>query len=91
MSANLEIFLALCLFLGAIIPGTAVVLWPFGIALYVLLKRGDAAMSDAVATYNADGGTWGSFWGVVWAVLAFAAVGFAGMGVLAMLSAGGAL
>lgn len=89
MSSNLEIFLALCLFLGAIVPGAAVVLWPFGIVLYALLKRGDAAMSAAVETYNADGGTWGSFWGVVWAVLAFAGVGFAGMAVLAMLSSGG--
>lgn len=88
---NLEVFLGLCLFLGAIVPGAAVVLWPFGIVLYVLLKRGDDAMTEAVAAYNETGGTWGSFWDVVVAVVAFAAVGLAGAGVLMALAHGGLL
>ena len=88
---NLEVFLMLCIFLGAIIPGTAVVLWPFGLIMYVLLKRGDNAMIDAVAAYNEDGGTWSSFWSVVWAIIAFALVGFVGIGVLATLSMEGFL
>jgi hypothetical protein len=87
----LEVFLLLCLFLGAIVPGAAVVLWPFGIVLYVLLKRGDDAMSDAVAAYNEDGGTWSSFWAVVVSILAFAGVGLAGASVLMWLSMEGAI
>ena len=87
--SQLDTFLILCLFLGAIIPGAAAILWPFGLVLYVLLKRGDAAMSDAVAAYNETGGTWASAWRVVVAVVSFAAVGVLGMAVLAVLSAMG--
>lgn len=88
---QLDTFLLLCLFLGAIVPGAAVVLWPFGVVVYVLLRRGDDAMSDAVTAYNDDGGTWGSAWRVVVAVVSFAAVGVAGMAVLAVLSMGGVI
>lgn len=89
--SQLDTFLILCLFLGAIVPGAAVVLCPFGIVLYVLLRRGDDAMSDAVAAYNETGGTWSSAWRVVVAVVSFAAVGVAGMAVLALLSMGGVI
>ncbi len=91
MIGNLEVFLLLCLFLGAIVPGAAVVLWPLGVVLYVLLKRGDDAMSDAVAAYNEDGGTWSSFWRVALAILAFAGVGLAGASVLMALASGGVI
>ena len=89
--SQLDTFLILCLFLGAIVPGAAVVLWPFGIVLYVLLRRGDDAMSDAVAAYNETGGSWASAWRVVVAIVAFAAVAVAGMAVLAVLSMGGVI
>ena len=89
--SQLDTFLILCLFLGAIVPGAAVVLWPLGIVLYVLLRRGDDAMSDAVTAYNDDGGSWASAWRVVVAVVSFAAVGVAGMAVLAVLSAMGVI
>lgn len=88
---QLDTFLILCLFLGAIVPGAAVVLWPFGIVLYVLLRRGDDAMTDAVQAYNETGGSWASAWRVVVAVVSFAAVGVAGMAVLALLSMGGVI
>lgn len=91
MSSNLEVFLGLCIFLGLIIPPAAPVLIPFGLILYALLKRGDQAMTEAVAAYNADGGSWASFWDVVVAIITFAAVGLAGASVLMWLSAGGVL
>ena len=89
--SQLDTFLLLCLFLGAIVPGVAVVLWPFGIVLYVLLRRGDDAMSDAVTAYNETGGSWASAWRVVVAVVSFAAVAVAGMAVLAVLSMQGVI
>ena len=89
--SQLDTFLMLCLFLGAIVPGAAVVLWPFGLVLYVFLRRGDAAISEAVTAYNEDGGTWASAWRVVVAIAAFAAVGVAGMAALAVLSAMGVI
>ncbi len=91
MSSNLEVFLALCIFLGLIIPPAGPILIPFGLVLYALLKRGDQQMTEAVAEYNADGGTWSSFWRVAGAIVAFAAVGIAGASVLMWLSAGGLL
>lgn len=91
MSSNLEVFLGLCIFLGLIVPPAGPILIPFGLILYALLKRGDQEMAEAVAEYNETGGTWSSFWRVVFSIIVFTAIGLTGASVLIWLNAGGAL